>query len=466
MRTKIILTLSFLIPFALLFTYIWATATNYTYSDEIYAVRGGVVENYLNGTLSFADLWRPALSIRVLGYRLLLLADIKWFSMNSRIFVLIIPFLLLSSAFLIYTDYRKSLSPGCSPEFIATTLFFLTLIIFNIIQWQALIFRGALFFQLPMPFIIASFISLELYLSQGRKYWIPAFILTALAVLIFGGTIIFSFAPALSLTFLCYILTRRLSLKIDFWLRASTISFFLVTLAFIYIFKIYQNDYIQPFPYSFVTDIFSRPLEAMQFYLSAFGASIIGIDVFFTYDYFSLRDIILTGVVVLLFYVFALTLFFKSRMYEKTYLPFFLITQVFFFLAFMTIARFGLNDISYSMSSRYTCVSLFGLASIVWILIFFLSQPAKPNVLMKSIINSLFVIIFSGLLLTSIVVWRVQPERKAKFEQLYDIAMRVDTATYDELLNFAAPPELVRDSLRLLRKHKLNMYHSAPEDRK
>jgi hypothetical protein len=69
--------------------------------------------------------------------------------------------------------------------------------------------------------------------------------------------------------------------------------------------------------------------------------------------------------------------------------------------------------------------------------------------------------IFTGLLLTSIVVWHVQPVRKANFEQLYDIAMRVDTATYDELLKFEAPPEQVRDSLRLLRQHKLNIYHST-----
>jgi len=464
MRAKIILSLSILIPFALVFTYVWSTATNYIYSDEVYLIKEGLVESYVNGTLTFADLWRPMMSIRSFGCHLLLLADIKWFSLNSKIFVLPIPFLLLSSALLIYRDYRKSLAPEHSPEFIAATFLALTLIIFNVIQWQALISRIAFFFQSPMPFIIASFISLELFLTKGRKYWPLAFILTTLAVLFFGGTTIFAFAPALGSTFLCYVLTSRARLTRDFWVRALIISVFLAVIAFLYMFRIRHNDYL-PYPESLVMAILASPLEAVQFLLSTFGASVVGIDAFFSFD-FSFHNIVVIGLVVVLFYALALILFFRSHMYERTYLPFFLIMQVFFFICFMTIGRFGLGDMGFGMSSRYTCVSIYGLAAIAWIFIFTLAQPVKLNALLKSTIYAGFAMLFAGLLLTSIVVWRVQPDRKAKFEQLYDIAMRVDTATYDELLNFEAPPEQVRDSLRLLREYKLNIYRSAPADRK
>mgnify|MGYP001198462031 CR=1 FL=1 len=462
MRAKMILALSYLIPFSLVCIYISTTATNYVYGDEIYVIKGGIIENYLNGTLALADLWRPFLSIRALGYSILLLADVKWFSMNSIFFILMIPFFLLISASLMFHEYRKSLIADRSPEFIAASFIFLSFIIFNVIQWEALTYRVSFFIQSAMPLIIASFISLESYITKGRKYWLQAFILPVLAVLVFGWTPVFAFAPALGLTFLCFVMTNRSLLTKDFWIRVLIISLLLIVIAFIYMFRIRQNDYL-PYlgPEYFLIQSLAHPLEAMQFLLAAFGASIIGIDTFYAYDFFSFHHIAVIGFFVLLLYVLALFLFFRSRMYERTYLPFFLIIHVFFFLAFVTIARFGLNDIAMGMSSRYTCVSIYGLMSIIWIFVYFLVVHTRSSVLIKSLIGAGFVMIFTGLLLTSIVVWHVQPVRKANFEQLYDIAMRVDTATYDELLKFEAPPEQVRDSLRLLRQHKLNIYHST-----
>jgi len=468
MRAKIIFSLSILIPFALVFIYVWTTATDYFYGDDTILIKGGFIESYLNGTLTFADLWRPVGMIRFLGYNLLLLANIKWFSMNSKFFVLLIPFLLLISALLIYRDYRKSLAPERSPEFIAATFLVLSLIIFNVIQWQGLIFGAGLNLQTPMPFIIASFVSIELFLTKGRKYCPLAFILPALAVLLFGGTPVFAFAPALCLTFLCYVLTSRTQRTKDFWFRALIISVFLAVIAFLYIFRIHLNDNATNFsPYysPFVNEILVHPLEASQFLLTAFAASVVGIDAFFTFDYFSVDNIALIGLVIVLFYALALILFFRSHMYEKTYLPFFLIMQTFFHLGFMTIGRFGLVGRTGAMMSGYTCVSIYGLVAMVWIFIFILVRPERPISLMKSTLCAGLVMLFAGLLLTSIVVWRIQPDRKAYFEKLRGIAIRIDTATPEELEHWDFNKQIC-DSLRLLKKHKLNIYRSMPADKK
>jgi hypothetical protein len=469
MRTKIIFFLSLMIPFALVFTYVWTTATDIVFRDDMYLIKGGFIESYLKGTLTFADLWRPTDSTRPLGAALLYIADVKWFSMDLRLIVLLIPFLILSSALLIYRDYRNSLMPESSPEFIVATFFVLTLIIFNVSQWESLIFANGIGTQYPMPFIIASFIILELFLSKGDwKYLPPAFILLPLALLVFGGKLAFVFAPTLGVTFLCYLRTRRSHLTKDFWFRALMISVFLAAIAFLYIFRINHNDYVQ---YSShytddVLGVFSRPLKAAQFLLATFGASIVGVDAFFACDYFSLNSIVVIGLIVVLLYALALILFFRSRMYERTYLPFFLIMQTFFYLVFMTIGRFVLGDIIYGMASRYTCVSIYGLVALVWIFIFILARPVQLSALLKGTLYASFVMIFAGLLLTSIVVWVNQPRQKAYFEQLHDIAMRVDTAMPEELSKFAERPELIRDSLRLLREYKLNVYRPAPADRK
>jgi len=87
------------------------------------------------------------------------------------------------------------------------------------------------------------------------------------------------------------------------------------------------------------------------------------------------------------------------------------------------------------------------------------------NALLKSTLYAGFAMLFAGLLLTSIVVWRIQPERKAFFEKLRGIAMRIDTATPEEL-ELSDFDKQICDSLQLLKKYKLNIYRSMPADRK
>ncbi|MFA5321498.1 MAG: hypothetical protein WC373_02400 [Smithella sp.] len=462
MRARSILFLSLFVPFTLIFAYIWATAADLVISDDIFLIKGGFIESYLSGSLTFDDLWRPLNLGRNLGYNLLQLANIKFFSLNAKLMVLLVPFFMLVSAALIYREYRKSLKPKSSPEFIAATFFILTLMIFNIIQWEGLICSSVLAFQSAMPFFIASFLILELLLFNGQWKYLPAaLILTALAMLVFNGRLNLSFLPTLGVIFFCYLLTQRSRLTKYFWLRAFFISVFLTATVFIYIYRIHLYEYSSASSLS--TEIFVRPREAVDFLLAAFGSSVLGIDVFYNCTYLSFDNILLLGLMLVLLYFLALILFFKSRMYERTYLPLFLIMQTFFYLGFMMIGRFEFGK-DYGMSSRYTGISIYGLVAIVWIFIFILTKPAKTNALLKGTIFTGLAIIFSGLIMTSIIEWRIQPERKAYMERLNDIAMRVDTATEEELLKIGDEPKQVRDSLRILRKHRLNIYHNLSVD--
>ena len=126
MRAKVILVLSVMIPFMLVFIYVYTTANDFVAGDDMFMIKGGFIESYLKGTLTFNDLWRPLHVSRTLGYNLLLIVNIKLSSMNSKLLALLIPFFILASAILIYREYRKSLLPEHSPEFIAATFFILT----------------------------------------------------------------------------------------------------------------------------------------------------------------------------------------------------------------------------------------------------------------------------------------------------------------------------------------------------
>jgi hypothetical protein len=454
-RAKVILYLSLLIPFALVFIYTWDTSTDVVGSDDMYLIKGGFIESYLKGTLTFNELWRPLNVSRMLGYNLLQIANIELSSMNSKILVLLIPFFMLASAILIYREYRKSLISEHSPEFIAITFIFLSFIIFNIIQWEGLLGDADLVYQSSMPFFIASFIGIELFLLRGNWKYLPAtLMLIPLALLVFNGKLYVSFIPTLSSAFLCYLLIHRFRLTKDFWLGAFLTGSFIAAITFLYVFGF---DFKSNTSYDAAV-MFNRPTEVGEFLLATFASSVVGADVFFSSTYFSFNSILIIGFIIVFLYILALALFFKSRMYEKTYLPLFLILQTFFYLGIMMIGRFELGKDA-GMASRYVCVSIFGIAAIVWIFMFNLAHSQKQKFLSKGAIFAGMIVIFSGLLLTSIVVWHFQPQRKAFLAKRNEIAMRVDTATPEELYKyFLESPELVRDSLLILREYKLNAY--------
>jgi len=457
MRAKIFLSLSLLIPFAFVTIYVATTAPELICRDDLCLIKGGLVEHYLKGNLAFTDLWRPYDYSRALGYNLLMLANIKWFSMNSRIFAFMIPVFILASALLVYRVYRKSLTPERSPEFIALTYFALTFILFSVIQWEVLIFGYAFVYQSSLFFFMASFISLDLYLKDGhRKYLFLTLALHAAAILVFNGKLYITYAPALSLTFLCYALIKASELPKKFWLRSFIVAVFLTVIALIYLYKLNQKDYVAEHAF-YISEILAHPFKALQFFLASFGASVLSANAFFACDYFSFHKIVFLGSLILFFYGLSVFLFFRSRMYDKTNLPLFLIMQTIFFFGFVMVVRFGLG-VDYGMGSRYTYVSVCGLLAIVWIFIFVLTRPVKPKLLLRSTIYAGLVVIFSGLLLSSAIEWQIRPLRKAQLTQLMNIAMKVDTATHDELSLIGILPEHTRESLQILRAYKLNVY--------
>lgn len=200
------------------------------------------------------------------------------------------------------------------------------------------------------------------------------------------------------------------------------------------------------------------PTNALQFLLAALGASVVGVNV--ADMYLSFQFMATLGMFVLFLYGLSMYLFVASKLYKITYLPLYLIMQSFFYIVFMMIGRFGYG-IDYGMASRYTCISIYGLVGSLWMIIFFLVNSNNIKPYKRILLYMPAVVIFSGILVTSIVEWRIQPHRQAYFKKLHEIALRVDTATDEELSKFEERPALVRGSLKILRDCNLNVYRSS-----
>ena len=220
-------------------------------------------------------------------------------------------------------------------------------------------------------------------------------------------------------------------------------------------YNIRHNDYF-PHATHHVDKMIAQPLAALQFLLAAFGASVVGVNA--AKMYFPFSGMVFLGSLVVCLYGLALFLYFRFRLYERSYLPFYLLMQAFFYLVFMTAGRFGYG-IDYGMASRYTCVSVLGLVGSGWVLIYVLAGGRTRRTGAVNLLVVPLMLIAAGLILTAMTEWRIQPHRKVYFENLREIALRVDSASDEELAKFEERPALVRESLRVLKECHLNVYH-------
>jgi hypothetical protein len=460
MNSRVVLTASILLPFLHILFYAWNTATNIVLRDDIYLIKGAVVERFCEGALSFADLWRAAGGTRLLGYNLLLVANTAWFGLNSRGVVLLIPFVLLATALLIYRDYRSSLTGLRPTAWVAGMYLLPMLLLFNLTLWEGLSFAFSIIFVWSVPWYIASYYALEDLLETGRKLsWLCAGMISSLAFLVFGQTSSFAFAAALAITFGCRLIIDRHSIRLEMVFRAAAISVGIGLLIFLYLYRIGENDY---FPGSVRLDwrLLADPWASASFVLSALAASVLGVDVSKTH--FGPASIAGMGLIVFLIYAIALLLYFKAGMHKRTRLPLFMIAYSAAFVAFMTVGRFRYG-IQYGMASRYVCNSILGVIAIVWIAIFVKSKGASTTKALRIALFAGVTFILMGMAWTSIVEWQIQPHRKGGFVRLQDIAMDVDNAFDDEFAAFEERPLLVRDSLLVLRKYRLNVYRTGVE---
>jgi hypothetical protein len=459
MKNKLLLMASVLIPFIHIMLYVWSTGGSTVFRDDIYLVKGAVVEKFCDGTLEFADLWRPTGGSRILGYNLLLMANTAWFGLNSRLVVRLIPFVLLATAFLLFKDYSKSLAGLCTPAWIAATYALPMLLVFNLTMWEGFAFDYAIIFIWSIPWFLASFYALEgVVLKGGWRSWLPAIVILGLAFLVFGQSSSFAFGTALVTTFACRIALNRRDLPRGFVSRVLAGGAVLMLIAMIYLYRIKDNDFFpatQYLDWSFLTN----PWDTVRFVLASLAASIIGADA--SKPYLNAAAIIAVGTLVALIYGLALALFFRARMYQRTYLPLFLMAYALAFVAIMTMGRFQYG-LLYGMASRYTCSTICGIIAIVWIIVFALTKSVPAARLTRSALIALIAAILLGVLWTTVLEWEIQPHRKANFHRLREIALRVDTASDEELAGFEEDPSRVRDSLRVLKNLHLSVYRSRP----
>ncbi len=166
------------------------------------------------------------------------------------------------------------------------------------------------------------------------------------------------------------------------------------------------------------------------------------------------------GIVILSLACFSVYLFFRTKMYKKTYFP--LACLVYAFVSILVIEygriyTFGLGSVT---SSRYvveTTIGLVGLMQIYW--------NCLISIDMKKIVKGISVCAIVGVL--GMMMWsnsvemEIAPYRKIYNQGMENLLINIDEVTDEQLSIFQTAPDNVRKTAEIMKKYNLSVWHNS-----
>lgn len=458
-----------LLNFLFLVFYLHRSTANIVYSDQFYTVDMVVKRIYEKNFNLFAILartWNEGGMHKSIGGVFLTLINLKFFKLNTLVDMYSSAFVLLLTVLVLYFYYNKNLTGNkLLPRFFFLLISFIVL---SLDQVELLTFGNGLYLFLRMFLFIITFIVFEQFIKKFSLRNLIFFSIPLFVNLFFfsGGYTIPFFIGLIVILFVDYL--NNDSIKIN---KISLI----ITLGIILFSSIVYSigGFNQTLPYSLdplskvifpVKLISHQPFNFLRFTLLSLTGNIVDVNIISTPSLKIADNLLLTiGVLLMLIYFYAIYLFFQNKLYKKTYLPLFFIIYSFFIYLSVGMTRFGFSHILpyYSMSSRYTADTHFGLIGIIWIIaLVYVDKLKLTKINFKKIILPVLIVIFImiGQIFTIKAEWKAGPYRKIYFDNLRKIALEKNKTKKELKLFEVYDLKLVEKSLNFLEKHGLNVY--------
>ena len=219
-----------------------------------------------------------------------------------------------------------------------------------------------------------------------------------------------------------------------------------------------------------IVTVFGRdPLYFLYFGLNTFASDVVSVELV---KYFEI-NVIGTGIlgaVIILFYLDALYMNFRYKIYEDTIFPLLLVVSGLFSHTMVILTRWIFLDPMYAMSSRYSLQFGAGLIGVILTFAYIKrkvkgpgrKKPAPIKIpLISNIGVFVFVIlVFAGNLLTAGNELRMAKYRMESFEKKVKVAKNFEyesDETLKTVLQYHSPKK-TRDALRLIKYKKLNIF--------
>jgi len=361
-----------------------------------------VISAYYQHGFSFRDVWASHSQHRTPGYKTLFLLDAIYFRLNLKLEIYAGILALLAMAVMIYFHYRESMRDIVSSERLQLSFLVITTVIFSFNQYALYLyslsaldtFLGNLLFvwlwcymdrgirrSLSYDFILkfcVAFLLLLLIFGEGRG---AAVILVSLIVMLLGGFNSRTWPNRkYRILLIATVLTSILS-QLIYWAVPPKLPFS-------------QSAYL----FDAMLVVFTQPWGALKYAVVTLGSSILNMSWFRISSQMGTAQYI-AGVIVMLGYFAALWLFFRNRMWRKTYLPMIFMLYSVLFLGLLLVGRYGTGDLNSAGAPRYAADLQLGLVGMLWVFYYacYSSQPVARNWIKSlTLISTIFMLVMQA----------------------------------------------------------------------
>jgi len=423
-----------------------------------------VISAYYQHGFSFRDVWASHSPHRTPGYKTLFLLDAIYFRLNLKLEIYAGILALLAMAVMIYFHYRESMRDIVSSESLQLSFLVIATVLFSFNQlalylyslsalddffgnllfvWLWCYLDGGLRRSLSYEFILkfcVAFLLLLLIFGEGRGV---AVILVTLIVMLLSGFYSHAWTERKHKVLIIFTILTSIISQLIYWvvppkLPPSTRHLFDAMLV-----------------------VFTQPWGAVKYAVITLGSSILNSAWLHSS---SLADsaMYIAGVIVILGYLAAVWLFFRNRMWQKTWLPMIFMLYSILFLGLLLVGRYGVGDLNSAGAPRYAADLQLGLVGILWVFYYArYSSHAVAGSWIKSlaVVSTIFVLIMqAGSIFLGVGLAPYQ--RKANQHFVHYLITSQPSDYFSSPPAFFCPsPALCAEGVGILRKYGLRPFH-------
>lgn len=335
----------------------------------------------------------------------------------------------------------------------------IAIIIFNLNQFEMINEEFALSFSSRMQLFLISFIATSIYLSsidKYKKYTFELGILYILTVELVGGGYFPAYISTIMFALIMNYILKYKEQKNNYLFCYLWLSLSLIISVIIYFHGISINSQATTFSEGTIWKYLINFIIGMIIML---GVSISGFS-------FSYNTLFIIGLFIFTIYLLSLFIYFKNKIYEKTYFPLMCYGYTFVVIGLVCLGRFNMYGIDFAYTSRYVCETNVSLLACVYIISINHNYKAGKELngtffrgkIKNPFLKSALIIFLIMLLHADFLEFQTAPFRKNYNERLIEYAKNIDNVTSEEIALFQCDEEQVRSGIEKMRRYKLGVF--------
>jgi len=431
-----------------------------------------VISAYYQHGFSFRDVWEGHGPHRTPGYKTLFLLDAIYFRLNLKLEIYAGILALLAMAVMIYFRYRESMRDSVSSEKLQLSFLVIATVIFSFNQWALYFYslssldgflgkmlyvwlwcymdkgiRRSLSYEFILKFCLV-FLLILLIFGEGMG---PAVILVTLIVMLLSGFCSRAWKEHKYRALIIFTVVTSILSQLIYWEVPP---------------KLPQSAHL----FDAMLVVFTQPWGALKYALATLGSSILNTSWFRISSYADTAQYI-AGVIVIFAYLAAIWLFFRNRMWRKTWLPMLFMLYSVLFLGLLLVGRYGVGDLNSTGAPRYAADLQLGLVGMLWAFYYarYSRQPVAGSWIKSLAVASTISMLVMQAGSVLLVIGMAPFQRK---DNLHFVHYLISSQPSDYFTNpppqFYCPnPGLCVEGVGILRKYGLRPFHAVSKyDRK